>query len=105
KAKEDEAAEKEAARTPPDPAKLPGTWLIDYDGTVAQMVPDLPADVGGEIAEKLKKEMGLVSYTFGPGDAIESRMEPTGKPPRVEKGTYRLEGKKLFIRSEGSKKE
>jgi hypothetical protein len=101
KAKEEFDAEKRG--TPPDPAKLEGTWKFDVDATIDAMgfKPE------GEQLTKLRQDLLKTesSYTFGPGNTIVSTSKQSDGKERSDKGTYRLEGNKVFFKTEGRNRE
>lgn len=100
-----ERAEAQAGDAP-TAAALQGTWIADIDATLDRM---LGGNAGGELKEKMRKQVGASmegnSYQFGPGDAIVATAKgPDGKV-RVDKGTFRLDGRTVYFRSPGSKAE
>lgn len=88
----------------PEAKDLEGTWTFDLDATVEQNAAGMGDDVKAKMRETFAKTMKTAIYTFGPGDAIVSTVDQ-GAGERTDKGTYRLEGGKLFIKSPGMKKE
>jgi hypothetical protein len=98
---------RERAGAPPTPAQLQGTWVYDIDATVEAM--GLAGLFGGAELAKLKadtlEKSGNPSYTFGPGDAMESRVKAAGGTERIDKGFFRIEGDKIYMRAADSKRE
>ncbi len=99
-------AEYDAERrgTPPEAAKLLGTWKFDIDKTVEALASGMDA----ETKKKLHDDMGKAgnpSYTFGAGNSIVTEMTAAGGNKRIDKGTYRLDGNSLFVKGEGRQRE
>jgi hypothetical protein len=87
-------------------AQLQGTWVFDLEATVELMGL---SDLGKTELEKMKADIvarvGSPSYTFGPGNTMESRVKGADGQERTDKGVYRLDSRSIFFKAEGSKRE
>ncbi|HTL52790.1 MAG TPA: hypothetical protein VL860_09470 [Planctomycetota bacterium] len=91
--------------SPIDPAKLPGTWVMDLDASCEVVVPGAGEDFKKTFRENMAKQMKSSQYTFGPGNAIETKTVMADDKVQIEKGTFRCEGNVIFFQAEGSKRE
>jgi hypothetical protein len=103
RAREEWEAERRGA--PPTPAKLAGTWAFSLDATVDAIAADMGEEVKQKMRQEMSKTMRGATYTFGPGDKIESVTTAPDGSARTERGTYRVEGNKLFLKAERGKRE
>jgi hypothetical protein len=98
--------ERERAGDPVTEAQLLGTWVFDVDATLEVMGL---GGVGSAEVEKAKADIiariGSPTYTFGPGNTMESRVKGPDGQEMVSKGVYRLDGMTIYMKAENSRRE
>jgi hypothetical protein len=101
-----DAIAEERAGAVPTPAQLAGKWVFDADATVKDALGGLGSP---EDTAKLKADMiaraGNPWYVFGPGNQIESHSKGTSGGEVIFRGTFRIEGHKMFFKAENQKRE
>jgi hypothetical protein len=97
---------RERSGDPVTPEQLLGTWVFDVDATLAVMgLGQLNAPEREKLKADMLAQVGSPSYTFGPGNTVESRAKGADGQEAVSKGVYRLDGMTMFIKAEGLKRE
>lgn len=87
----------------PDPKEVDGTWVFDPEKTVDRMTKGaLKGEERTKVLDKLKGN--LSSYTFTGGKTFACVEEKSGSKSET-KGSYRLDGRKLFLKGEKGEKE
>lgn len=95
-----------AAGKPPTAAQLAGTWVPDVEATFRGMLGDLAeGPMMTEGKKQLEKDLAGTSYVFGPGDVIVSTAAGADGKLQVSRGTFRLDGHRIWFRAGGSKRE
>ena len=98
--------QEEAAGVPPTRAQLEGTWVYDPDASIDAMLGGMAtAEDKAKLKATIAAKVGSPEYTFGPGDSVVSRSRDSAGNAVVFKGVYRLDGRKIFFKNEGSKRE
>lgn len=87
----------------PDPKDVDGTWTLDLEKTVDRMSGGvLKGEDRAKMMDKLKGDTS--AYTFSGGKSFVLVEEHAGKKSEI-KGTYRVEGRKIFLKDEKRDKE
>jgi hypothetical protein len=86
----------------PTAAQIQGHWVADLEATAKLNADGLGADFEKKMLDSLKKNVYSASYTFGPGNKVETVTHQANGKTQTDKTTFRIADDKIWFKAGSS---